>query len=155
MQIRKPKVSEAKEISELLTQTIKKVNSKDSPSEQITEWLKRNTPEVIKSKISDKNRSMFILIDKGVIVAYLCMFLKSNLLASLYVKNDCIGKGYGKKLLKFGEEYAKKKGLTELKLDSSPTAYKFYLSQGYITVKKGFHELNGVKLPITEMIKKL
>ncbi|NCC70730.1 GNAT family N-acetyltransferase [bacterium] len=155
MEIRKPKIEEAEEVSNLLINTIKNVNSKDHNLEQIESWLPSNSVERLKQKFTDNKRSIFVLVDKKEIMAYLCMFLESKLITSLYVKHTEIGKGYGKKLLQFAEDFAKQNNLDELKLDSSTTAFNFYKSQAYIAIKESNHDLNGVKIPIIEMYKKL
>ena len=55
----------------------------------------------------------------------------------------------------FAEGLAKERGLKELLLESTLTAYSFYKSQGYILVKKENHIQEGVKIPIIKMKKEL
>ena len=117
--------------------------------------MQTNSEKEVQRKITQESRSTFVLIDNNQIVGYLAMFLESKSLASLYVKHDVISKGYGKKLLQFAEEFAKKNGVDELKLDSSTYAFNFYKSQGYIAIKESFHNVNGAKIQVIEMRKKL
>ncbi|MFO7710441.1 MAG: GNAT family N-acetyltransferase [Candidatus Woesearchaeota archaeon] len=155
MEIREPKIEDAKKISDLLCNTIKHVNSKDINKEQLESWLKRNSLEEIQRKITQEARSTFVLIDNNQIVGYLAMFLESKSLSSMYIKHDVISKGYGKKLLEFAEEFAKKNGVDELNLESSTFAFDFYKSKGYIPIKESFHDVNGTKIPVIVMRKKL
>lgn len=155
MEIRKPKTKEAKEISDLICNTIRHLNSRDINEKQLECWLETNSLEETQRKIAQKARSSFVLIGDDQIVGYLAMFLETKSLASLYIKHDLISKGYGKKLLQFAEEFARKNGVDELKLDSSAFAFDFYKSKGYIPIKESFHNVDSVKIPVTEMRKKL
>lgn len=155
MIIRKTKIEDAKEISELVINTIKDVNSKDINEQQFKGWLKSNTLEKMKEKLAQKSRNRFVIIDNDEIVGYLAMFLEDSSLASLYIKHDVISKGYGKKLLQFAEEFAENNNIDELKVDSSRFAFNFYKSQGYITIKESIVDVNGAKIPVIEMKKKL
>ncbi|MCA9459482.1 MAG: GNAT family N-acetyltransferase [Nanoarchaeota archaeon] len=155
MEIRKAEFGDAEEISKIVIDTIKNINSKDYSSEQIKVWVNSNSIENIRKKIQNKDRSTFVAIKNKEIVGYLAMYLMKNLLSSFYIKRENLGSGIGKKMIIFAEGLAKERGLKELLLESTLTAYSFYKSQGYILVKKENHIQEGVKIPIIKMKKEL
>lgn len=153
MEIRIPKFEESREISDLLIDTITKVNSKDYNLKQIEVWIKGYSLEEIEKKIQSNNRNIFVLIDNNKIVGYLEIYLERSFIDSLYVKNNEIGKGYGKKMLVFAEEFSKQNGAKDLRINSSLTALNFYESQGYKIIEKTFNRNSGIAVPIVRMIK--
>ena len=155
MEIRKAEFGDAEEISKIVIDTIKNIDSKDYSSEQIKVWVNSNSIENIRKKIQNKDRSTFVAIKNKEIVGYLAMYLMKNLLSSFYIKRENLGSGIGKKMIIFAEGLAKERGLKELLLESTLTAYSFYKSQGYILVKKENHIQEGVKIPIIKMKKEL
>ena len=55
---------------------------------------------------------MFCLIDSNEILGTIS--LKENRIIGLFIRSDLIRKGFGKKLLSFIENYAKKKGINKV-----------------------------------------
>jgi predicted GNAT family N-acyltransferase len=68
------------------------------------------------------------------------------------ISEDLQGKGYGKKLVAFTEEFSRKKGCKLMELHARETACKFYEKCGYSSVGDEFEE---VGLPHYKMTKKL
>jgi len=133
MKIRKAKIEDAKEVSKLRKKAFKEVNNKNYSKEHILAFNKKSTPKKILERM--KNSKMF------------CADSKDNgLLGGLYVKHDLIGKGIGTKLVKFIENYAKKKGFNKIELYSTKESYRFYLKNNYKLLKKGFWEVGGLKV---------
>lgn len=155
MEIRKATESDAKEVSELIANTVVEVNSKFYKQDVIDFWLRNNTPEKVKDKINDYHKSPFVLIVDDVIIGYLSVTLDESKIGSLYIKTTALGKGYGKMLLLYAEEFAKSNGVKILELDSSISAVSFYESQGYIVIKKFIKVIDGVKNPKIVMNKVL
>ena len=155
MEIRKPKIEEAEEISRLLVETIKKVNGKDYTSEQIAAWIKSDTPEKIKEKIADKNRSIFVAIENDQIVGYLCLLPKKHLCTSIYVKYSEIGTGVGKSLMQHAEEFFRQQKIKEIKVEASTSAVEFYKKQGFKIIKELNHEADEIEIPAVKMKKYL
>jgi N-acetylglutamate synthase-like GNAT family acetyltransferase len=150
--IRRAKLEDASTINRITYNTIKYVNSKDYNKKQTTARLVNRTKQ-IKELICDKNKDVFVILKNDKIIGSISLNLKENLLGTLYVKHNEVGKGIGKKLLKYAERYAKKKGTKYFQFDSTLTAYEFYKSQGYKTIKKVDHISNKVNIPCIRMKK--
>jgi predicted N-acetyltransferase YhbS len=151
MKILKAKQSDARKISYLRRNTIKKVNSKDYKKTIINYLVKTSSPKEILKRIN--NRDMFCIWKNGVLLG--TVDLKGNKIGGLYVKSNYIGKGIGKKLMEFIEEYAKKKGIRIVKLYPTITAYNFYVKLGYKRVKKTIWKTEDFKILIYELRKRL
>lgn len=153
MRIKKAELENVRKISNLIIQTIDKVNDnkKDYTRKQIKAWKKANSINRIERRIEEK----YVFCGfKGECLVGVISFSKKDT-GGLYVKFNQIGKGVGKKLLEFVEQYAKKIGVKKLKLTSTPYAYNFYKSQGYKPLKKVNVYLNGVCFREMKMEKKL
>ncbi len=151
MKIRKAKIKEAKEISKLRIENIKTIVSKSYSKEWINKLIEWNSIEHIKNHI--KKRDTFCIIEKNKILG--CIDLEGEKLGGLYVKSNFVGKGIGKHLLLFLEEYARKKKLKRLYLYSTKNAINFYKKFGYKLMKKKAVEIGGVKNIDLIMEKKL
>ena len=156
IKIRKTKINDAGNISSLVINTIKKINSKHSNSNQISVWIKRNNIINLEKKLSDKERENFVSIlnDKtGKIVGYATM--SKNKILNLYVDASLTGKGIGKTLLNHMEKNAEKKGYKTTILDSTLAAFNFYKKNGYNEVKNIYKEVDGVEFKSVRMRKNL
>lgn len=152
MRIRKLTKEDAREVSKLKRGTLMNVNSKDYNKKQIKVLVDKNSLEDIIKKLSE--RATFCLEDKGTILGVID--LEDNKIGGLFIKHNLVGKGYGKKLLVFIENYAKKKNIKKTKLWSTKTAYNFYLKNGYKLIKKGnWIPKKGIKFETFEMEKRL
>jgi len=152
MIIRKAKPKDARKISNLRIKTIQKINGRDYNKKQIRILVNKNKPKNIIEKI--KNRNMFCLINKNRILGVIN--LEENKIGGLFIRHNCVGKGYGRKLLVFTENYAKKRKINKTKLYSTITAYNFYIKNGYKLKKKGtWSPEKGVKFTTYKMEKNL
>jgi predicted N-acetyltransferase YhbS len=147
LKVRKAKPGDARRIALLRKRTFEKVNRKNYTKEQIDSINKLNPPSRILEKM--KKRTMFCLVDEndkllGVVG------LEGNRIGGLFVKHNYIGKGFGKKLLDFIEDYAKKKGHKKVILYSSVYAEPFYQKQGFKKIYKRKSKASS-KLPIPEI----
>ena len=140
-------------ISRICCDTIKYVNSKDYTQKQIEAWLVADRVGKVREKIQNKSKDVFVLIDNNKILGMASLSLEEDELSSLYVKHNIHGKGIGTKLLKYVENYLKKKGVKILKLHSTITAYKFYKNKGFKRIKKAYHNMGGLKIPCILMKK--
>jgi len=135
MKIRKARPVDAEEISKLIRQTFKNIISKDYPKKEHTLFFNRkNTKKKVLEKI--KSHEMFYITDKNKILG--TIYFDNDLVGGLYIRHDYIKKGIGTKLLKFIENYARKKGIKKVRLYSTKYGYPFYLKNNYRLVKKGF-----------------
>ncbi len=136
MKIRKAKPSDAKEISRLRIKTLTEVNIRTNPDyyskKQVKDLIEQNTPKRISKKM--KERDMFCITDKSKILGVID--LKKNEIGGLFVRGDYIKQGIGRKLIKFIEDYAKKKGIKKTVLYSSIYAENFYKRLGYKLIHK-------------------
>ncbi|MFA5030345.1 MAG: GNAT family N-acetyltransferase [Patescibacteria group bacterium] len=154
MKCRRAVTKDAKTISRLVCDTIRKVNSKDYTPRQINAWIENNTVEQIQEKIKGQ-RPFFVITDRNRIVGVSSLKLEKNEMSALYVKQDSLQSGFGSVLLKFVEKYAKNHGVKQLRIDSSKTAFDFYKKRGYQKIKTVSHLMNGVKITCILMKKKL
>ncbi|MEK6891294.1 MAG: GNAT family N-acetyltransferase [Nanoarchaeota archaeon] len=132
MKFRKAKIGDAKEISILRKNTIKKVNGWNLKKEEIIYLMNRNNPKIIMEKI--KKRDMFCLISNKKIIG--TVDLHDGEIGSVYVHYKFVRKGIGTKIMDFIEDYAKKKGIKVVHLKSAKQAKSFYLKRGYKLIKK-------------------
>jgi histone acetyltransferase (RNA polymerase elongator complex component) len=154
MKIIKAKKEDITKISFLRKKTIKEINSKDYPIHVIKIWLEKNNPKNI--LISMKKENMFCLWNNKELLGTIS--LKDNKIGGLSVKYSKLKKGYGTMLIKFIEDYARKKGIRKLIIYPSLTAQKFYEKLGYkksgkISIWK--FEDKILELNVPEMEKKL
>lgn len=104
-------MEDAKEISLLMQDTIKRVNAEDK----------------VAQGIQDKNRFTCVTVEDDFIVGVGA--LKGDEITAIYVSADHLGEGIGAKLLTYLEDRAFKKGIKKLRLESSLTAFQFYKKQ--------------------------
>jgi len=95
--------------------------------------------EALQSSMRDKT-SFYILIEDGEASGFIGIEPKAGLLRieKIYLLPSTQGKGFGKKLIDFAAEEAKKQGLNELELNVNRgnNAYTFYLKQGFKVVEE-------------------
>ena len=151
MKIRKARLKDAKEIAKLRKDTFKNINSKDYPKEHIKIFNKKNSLKNTLIKIKEKD--MFCIVEKNKILG--TVYLDNDLIGGLYVKHNIIRQGIGTKLLKFIEDYARKKCIKNVKLFATKYGYPFYLKNKYRLIKKGFWTINNKKVIKYNMEKKL
>lgn len=153
--IRKAKIKDAKEISRILTETIKFVNNDDYNSNQITAWQKFNTKQKQKQLLSNPDKDIFVIQKNNNIRGVCTISLKERKMTSLYIDHKYQGRGYGKALLKYIEKFAKKNGINTIVADSSITALEFYKRNGYKIIKKKYLKAGKTKIPCIHIEKKL
>lgn len=149
IRIRRFKDSNTEELARMHSETIRTINIKDYPKEQIEVWA---GPKSATRKYA-RDRIRFVALDKNKIVGF-GEFRGSDLTA-IYIHKDYIGKGIGIKLLKKIEETAYKKRIRKLKCLSTITAKGFYEKYGYKNIKKTKLQIRNQKLTVYEMEKRL
>lgn len=142
-------------ISSLVRESFNEINSKDYEPEQIRAWTKAASARNILYRIQDRELRNFLAIEDGEIIGYVSVSTKEAIVKSLYIKPSQIGKGIGSELLKFAEMLTQDHGKTHMELNSSLTAVDFYKNKGYEETKKIDINIEGVKIPVIQMIKKL
>lgn len=154
MRIRKARQEDAREITQLVRDTIKKVNAKDYTKEQINAWAPTNKTDAYRKMIKE-GRKIWVAVDKDEIIGMATLKPRENQVGGFYIKHDKIGRGIGKKLNERIEKEAKKEGITEITLYSTTTAIPFYQKRGYKKIRRSYVEMNNVKVPVVIMKKKL
>ena len=134
MKIRKARVVDIPPISKLILNTIQELNAKDYRKRKLEIEKKQHTIGELKKEIKEK--PFFILIDKDKIVGVIKLDLKENRLDRLFLNPQYIGKGFGKKLIIYVENYAKKKGIKKILLYPTDYALEFYKKTGYKITKE-------------------
>ncbi len=152
MRIRKFRVEDSAQVARMHRDTIRIVNSRDYPKDQIEVWSKRSTAERFRK--SKHSILRFVAVEKDKIIGF-SDYNNSGELTGLYIHKSYQGKGVGKKLLKKIETSAIKKGLKELYLYSTITARDFYKKNGYKVIRKTKCNIGGEKLAVFFMKKKL
>lgn len=90
------------------------------------------------------------------IIGFGSILPKESKLGSLYVHPDYGKQGVGGRLLETLENLAVETGLSEMSLDASLNAEKFYLSHGYIVINRGQYVLrSGMHMSCVKMKKAL
>jgi len=153
MKIRKAKPEDARKLSNLIGNTIDKINKKDYSKKQIEILKKSNTPFKVLIKI--KNRNIFCMVEKDKILGKIDLNLEKQRISGLFVNHNHLKKGIGRKLLIFIENYAKKKGIKKLALFSTITAQDFYKKFNYKSKKRTNLIIGGCKFQVIPMEKNL
>jgi putative acetyltransferase len=153
MKIRKATVKDAVKISNLKRETFKKINSKDYSKLFVKAWVKKQSPSHIIKHL--ENDEIFCLIDGEKLIGTVGLYNK-KIIGCLYIHKNFIGRGYGRKLMAFIENYSKKQGLKIAGLYPTITAIKFYEKLGYKKTKEfTAWEVGGSKIKVYKMEKKL
>jgi N-acetylglutamate synthase-like GNAT family acetyltransferase len=127
MRIRKARKEDARRISLLKRETLKKINSKDYSKLFMDELFKKNNIKSILKNI--KERDVFCLIEGVKILGVID--LEDCQIWGLYINSKVLGKGYRKILIEYVEDYAKKKGKKKIIIYPTKSAKKFYEKLGY------------------------
>ena len=151
MRIRKFRASDAVAVAKMHRDTVRNINSKDYPPEQIAVWSGRSTARRMKKT---KKTYRYVALEDKKIIGF-GDFKQDGELAGLYIHKDYIGRGIGTSLLKKLEDEAKKYGIKELHLMSTITARNFYKKHGYSIVKKTTHKIKNQELVVYKMKKAL
>ena len=148
MRIRLAKKSDAENISKLRGKIIERVFSKDYSKKVIGLLLEKHCAKKIEGQIGEGR--VFCLFDGEKLIG--TIYLIGNKIGGLYLKRGYMGRGLGRKLLKYVERFAKKRGIKKLFLYSSLNAEGFYLKHGYKLVRDeiGFEEVGGIRVPVME-----
>jgi len=152
MKIRKARKEEIPVISKLILNTLDNINAKDYKKRQLEFEKKCHTIQELKKEFEKK--IFFILEENKKIIGVVQLDLNEKSVDRLFLIPKYFGKGYGKRLMDFAEDYAKKKGIKKIILYPTDYALNFYKKVGYKIVKEFIGTKNG-GYPVIEMEKKL
>ena len=154
MNVRRCRKSDAEDIAELHSKTVKAVNSEDYSKEIIRKWS--DTDSSLYKDLSEFDQVKYFVAEKdGNIFGFSCLNTEEKAIKAIYTDKDHQGEGFGTALLKKMEEFAREKGIDSLTCDSSITAKKFYQSKGYEVVRQTESEKGCVKIAGFLMKKKI
>jgi N-acetylglutamate synthase-like GNAT family acetyltransferase len=134
MRIRKAKISDAKDISELMIKDIKLIKSKKYSKKQIIVMIDYANEENIKNYI--KKWDVFIAIKNKKISGTIT--LDSDLLVSPYVfnSNNFVRDPIMQNMLIFAEKRLKKLKNKKIRLISLPTTKEYFQKKGYVVINQ-------------------
>ena len=127
--IRKLCPNDVEEVSKLIRDTLKDINSKDYSARVIHNLYVYYSPMAILEM--SQNRLIVVAIKEDRIVG--TVSLKDNFIRTLFVDSTTLHQGVGALLMKHVESHARQKGHLSVKVLSSVTAYSFYQQLGYQT----------------------
>lgn len=130
--IREFREEDAEAVSCIIQHNLTQVNSKDYPEKIIDNMCKIFTSDFV-LKISQK-RNMYVATNNDMVVGIAS--IEDDTIYTVFIKVEYHGKGIGKKLMKFLEDFAVSNGLQLLRLPASITAVKFYEKLGYYAISE-------------------
>lgn len=137
----------SKQVSELIRNTLREINSKDYSKEIIEKMCTRFSEENIINRAS--NRKMVLMIENEEVIG--TASLKDNIILSVYVGVNAQGKGIGTKLMSYLEEIASKKGFKKVLVPSSITSVSFYERLGYKIIEERIND-SGKNIIVEKML---
>ena len=126
----------SKQVSDLIRNTLREINSKDYSKEIIEKMCTRFSEVNIIKRAS--NRQMMLMIEDEKVIG--TASLKDNIILTVFVSVDRQGKGIGTKLMRYLEEMASKKGFKKVTLPSSITSVSFYERLGYKIIEEKIND---------------
>lgn len=153
MRIRQMYPTEAKRLAELLYLSVHTLCVEDYSPEELRAWVPK------KMDMKKFNASLFmsrnlVMVHDRTIVGFVCIE-RDGYVNRLYVHPDFVRRGIGSALLKTAEEWAKKRGVSRVRLAASKTALNFYKKQGYVPVDVEVVKKSDVVFNNTIMEKRL
>lgn len=153
MQIRKYRPEDGAELASLFYATVHSVNKADYSPEQLEVWAPRNIEWQEWCRPFD-NSFTLVAEQEGEILGF-GNLLPGGMLDRLYVKAENQGKGVATALADGLEQEAKNQQQSQVTVDASITAKKFFLHRGYETLRKNTVIRQGVALINYRMVKLL
>ncbi|MBD3213298.1 MAG: GNAT family N-acetyltransferase [Candidatus Lokiarchaeota archaeon] len=136
------------EVSNLIRKTLEKINSKYYPQNVINFLSKEYSPENLRKMT--KKKELLLAIKEEVIIGV--AGLEENHIGTVFVSPKYQNQGIGKKLMFFIEKLARKRGFSEVKLNSSINALDFYKRIGYEQGEKVEEENYGITYMMTKRL---
>ena len=149
--IRPAKKSDASRISYLIKKNTELVPDNQYTPQQKQAFIVKNTPKLVEQKI--EQFPMFCAFEYDRLVGTIGII--ESRVVGMYVSYTQRGKGVGRKLMEYLEEYAMTKGIKKLTLSATPAGRPFYEKVGFQPVVPTIVIFNGVEYYETEMIKVL
>jgi putative acetyltransferase len=137
MKIRSARDEDYAAVARLRRQTIRNVNNSDYPEDTIRNWSAKASAQDFREGADSCMR--WVALDADRIIGF-CEHNLAGEISRIYVHKDYLRKGVGSRLLKLAEESLKKRGYTEIRVESTVTAKEFYEKNGYKVVESAAHK---------------
>src|SRR5579872_4395196 len=133
MLIRDAKPQDAVAACEVARRSISELCAADhgGDPEIVARWLVNKTPENVRAWIARKDASMLVAVEEGAILAVEMVSDAGEILLN-YVSPDARFRGVSRALLTALEARGRERGASISTLESTETARRFYLANGYI-----------------------
>ena len=131
MDIRKGKKEDAKEISELVKQSILATHTEIYPQDEIDHKLSIYSEENVKEYI--EKGEYFVAEEDGKIIG--CVLAKGNDMRSLYIDPKYMRKGLGTQLAQIAEDCIRNNGNDFVDIWASLVSVDFYKKRGFKIMK--------------------
>ncbi|MEO0628599.1 MAG: GNAT family N-acetyltransferase [Bacteroidota bacterium] len=151
MTIRLANRDDVYQLSKLIWENTEHVKENNYTPLQVKTWKEVNRPEEIEKSLEE--RLIFCAYRDEELLG--TIGLRENEIVGLYVNYRKRQMGIGGKLMQFVEDHARKKGINNLTLTSTPSARQFYERRGYEPIKSVIVEVRGAAFSETLMRKEL
>jgi putative acetyltransferase len=151
LKVRKYSEEDAEEKRRLHLKTIREVNARDYSDKRIGAWTIFDEDNSVEEDTTER----WVAEEEGKIVGFADYIPGKARITGIYVHPDFLRQGIGSKLLEKIVKDARRKGIEELRCESSVTAKDFYSENGFEVVKEVVHETSGEELEAFKMKRKL
>lgn len=131
--IRPATIADAEAMSDVRRASISELCTADhlNDEKRIADWLSMTTPDSIRALLKDDEKPLLVAVTEDEVVGIGCFHLISGSVLLNYVAPTHRFRGVSTALLTRMEKELVTAGFYEVKLTSTVTAQKFYLSRGY------------------------
>jgi GNAT superfamily N-acetyltransferase len=143
--------SDAEVLSQMICENAEAMLTPYYTGEQWAIFVKHYSVNRMRRKIAGQN--VFCAELEGLIVGTVA--LDKDFVLGFYTRLQYFNRGIGKMLMGYLEKFAIEKGLTEIRLTSSPEGLAFYNKTGWTKIKDVVMEYYGVGFDETLMVKKI
>jgi GNAT superfamily N-acetyltransferase len=133
MEIRDAKAEDARAAAQVLRRSISDLCAADHGNDPVilAQWLSNKTPEIVASWMTMPNNSVLVAVEDDAILAVGAV-TDTGLITLNYVSPDARFRGVSRALLRALEARALERGSVRCTLNSTETARRFYLANGYV-----------------------
>ncbi len=133
MEIRDAKADDARAAAQVLRRSISDLCAADHGNDPVilAQWLSNKTPENVASWMAMPNNSVLVAVEDDAILAVGAV-TDTGLITLNYVSPDARFRGVSRALLRALEARALERGSVRCTLNSTETARRFYLANGYV-----------------------
>jgi GNAT superfamily N-acetyltransferase len=133
MKIRDAKAEDARAAAQVLRRSISDLCAADHGNDPVilAQWLSNKTPDIVASWMTALNNSVLVAVENDTILAVGAVTDTGQITLN-YVSPDARFRGVSRALLRALEARALERGSIRCTLNSTETARRFYLANGYV-----------------------